>query len=643
MNKPKKLLAIVLCIAMLVCVLPMGALTAGAESQLLNLTVSDFSYKYLSRVSDTGVLYAQNDEGYYGVINTDGDVLIDFNSTEAPDLSYSDGYTKYMDALYNEKGEKILGESHWGFIEYSNGILLDVLLPTDHPPYRYYDLSDKTIFSINGDGKSVTVQPFNRNGLAVVTVNKGNFGPEKDYHTYVINKSGKIIFDHSCADKGHWVWNGMLGNDGWIPMATESDSDIITFVNYLTGETKILNGLTSKLGVDTNKIHIIYVRSNDEEIFTDDNLVVLRNNDSDTYFLYDIKNDNIIAQHSYIGLNRDSELNLIETTDGKFGYMDRSGNVLKLYDDATDFFNGYAMVKIDGMLYVIDEDFNIVSNGIEGDSAMALYNNYFSVKRGDNCYLVKLDLNKCNHIGGTATFEHGKICAICGQEYSAKLQHNHLSGAWKKDSKGWWYKYTDGCYPKNSWQQIVVEGWGEKWYHFDASGYMQTGWIKSGKAWYYLDSSGAMVTEDWIKDGGKWYYFDKSGIMVTRWQEIYDYSRWEYSWYYFNGSGAMQTGWQKIGNAWYYFNNSGAMLTNWQKIGGTWYYFKSSGAMQTGWFEDADGTWYYFKSGGAMQTGWLKLGGTWYYFTGSGAMVTGNRTIGGKVYRFNSSGACLNP
>ena len=54
-------------------------------------------------------------------------------------------------------------------------------------------------------------------------------------------------------------------------------------------------------------------------------------------------------------------------------------------------------------------------------------------------------------------------------------------------------------------------------------------------------------------------------------------------WYYYNSNGQLATGWQSIGGTWYYFNNTGAMQTGLQSIGGTWYYFNNSGAMQTGW------------------------------------------------------------
>ena len=84
-----------------------------------------------------------------------------------------------------------------------------------------------------------------------------------------------------------------------------------------------------------------------------------------------------------------------------------------------------------------------------------------------------------------------------------------VSGKWIKDSKGWWYRHSDGSYTTNDWEYIAGE-----WYYFNKQGYMQTGWISVGGKWYYLNSSGAMQT-GWISVGGKWYYLNSSGAMQT--------------------------------------------------------------------------------------------------------------------------------
>ena len=202
------------------------------------------------------------------------------------------------------------------------------------------------------------------------------------------------------------------------------------------------------------------------------------------------------------------------------------------------------------------------------------------------------------------------------------------TGRWITDSKGSWFRYPDGTYPKKAWK--LMDG---KWYYFDETGYVKTGWFQQGKTWYYSDTKGVMQI-NWKKIGGVWYYFNGSGAMVTGWQKIGG------TWYYFNGSGAMLTNWQKIGGIWYYMNGSGAMATGWQKIGGIWYYFNESGAMKTGW-QWISGRWYYMNGSGAMLTGWQKLGGIWYYFSGSGSMATGWQKIGTVWYYFNGSGAML--
>ncbi|SEP94021.1 Putative cell wall binding repeat-containing protein [Lachnospiraceae bacterium NE2001] len=113
------------------------------------------------------------------------------------------------------------------------------------------------------------------------------------------------------------------------------------------------------------------------------------------------------------------------------------------------------------------------------------------------------------------------------------------SGEWKQDSKGWWYKHTDGSYSKSKWEEI-----NKKWYYFDETGYMVSGeyrdgyWVGSDGAWveaykggkwasnktgkWYTDSSGWYPVASWLKIDGKWYYFDKTGYLVTK-QWVDDY------------------------------------------------------------------------------------------------------------------------
>lgn len=163
----------------------------------------------------------------------------------------------------------------------------------------------------------------------------------------------------------------------------------------------------------------------------------------------------------------------------------------------------------------------------------------------------------------------------------------------------WWYRDANGSYPANRWKLIE-----EKWYYFDAAGYMVTGWLRQGNAWYYLDGSGAMAT-GWLQLGGSWYYLDASGAMKTGW--FFDGA----TWYYLNGSGVMATDWLQLGGSWYYLGTGGTMVVGQQVIGKQTYYFNDSGVMVTGWNKREDG-WRYYTPSGAMAEGWVKVGTYWY-------------------------------
>ncbi len=78
-------------------------------------------------------------------------------------------------------------------------------------------------------------------------------------------------------------------------------------------------------------------------------------------------------------------------------------------------------------------------------------------------------------------------------------------GTWVQDEKGWWYKNSDGSYPKNEWKEIDAQ-----WYVFNAEGYMITGWYYSNSNWYFLDQSGKLLT-GWIETNGNRYYLEPAG------------------------------------------------------------------------------------------------------------------------------------
>lgn len=106
--------------------------------------------------------------------------------------------------------------------------------------------------------------------------------------------------------------------------------------------------------------------------------------------------------------------------------------------------------------------------------------------------------------------------AIIGVYTPATASAN--GGSWQRDSVGWWYKNSNGSYPKNDWQRI--DG---KWYYFDGRGYItHSKWERIKDYWYYFNTSGHMTENDWKMIGDKWYYFDNKGHMLSN-QWVGDY------------------------------------------------------------------------------------------------------------------------
>ena len=80
----------------------------------------------------------------------------------------------------------------------------------------------------------------------------------------------------------------------------------------------------------------------------------------------------------------------------------------------------------------------------------------------------------------------------------------------REESTGrWWYRNSDGSYPKGGWWQDPASG---IWYFFDEQGYMQTGWIDWNEKRYYCTESGAMAIGEYTIEGMQ-YRFDASGAL----------------------------------------------------------------------------------------------------------------------------------
>lgn len=223
---------------------------------------------------------------------------------------------------------------------------------------------------------------------------------------------------------------------------------------------------------------------------------------------------------------------------------------------------------------------------------------------------------------------------IEGNWYYYDADKNRASG-WRLVKNVWYF--FDGSneeYPGIMLSDTICQIDG-KYYGFNASGAMLTGWIERPEGWYYADQSGAFVM-DWVKSKGLWYYLNPAdeeypGRMCADTNiEINGLP------YVFLSTGAMKTGWDCVEGIWYYYDNySGQLVSDWQKINGKWYYFdlETKQMAPAGWHE-IDGTYYYMNTDGDMVTGWKWINGYWYYFGNNGAMREDWHQIDGLWYYF---------
>ena len=84
-----------------------------------------------------------------------------------------------------------------------------------------------------------------------------------------------------------------------------------------------------------------------------------------------------------------------------------------------------------------------------------------------------------------------------------------VSGTWKQDSKGWWFRLGNGGYAKDEY----ING-----YYLDKKGYWQKKWNgswKKDKTGWWFKAGKWYPKKQWLRVDRKYYYFNAKGYLVT--------------------------------------------------------------------------------------------------------------------------------
>lgn len=93
---------------------------------------------------------------------------------------------------------------------------------------------------------------------------------------------------------------------------------------------------------------------------------------------------------------------------------------------------------------------------------------------------------------------------------SSILAFSVQAAEWKQDEKGWYYEKDDGSRLVNQW---FVDPANNYQYHFDESGYMNTGKTCVDGVWHYFNDSGEMLYNYDSPDG---FVSTEDGVVVSK-------------------------------------------------------------------------------------------------------------------------------
>lgn len=131
--------------------------------------------------------------------------------------------------------------------------------------------------------------------------------------------------------------------------------------------------------------------------------------------------------------------------------------------------------------------------------------------KGDTSYIVKVrSISKFDKEEKSEWVESPSIYISSDKAAQFRENPDGGSGKWVQSAENgrWWYSNPDGTYPVNSWLQI-----GDKWYFFDAQGYMQTGWIQWEGREFYCSENGDMLTGCMTPDN---YWVGEDGAKIAQ-------------------------------------------------------------------------------------------------------------------------------
>lgn len=367
------------------------------ETVLKNIEISDWEYDDLSYFSRDYLVAKDNDKFS----------LIDYNGNKIDSGAFSQDIETEWDTvrLYMQDGCMIgvAGSEDTGYKSYLIDRNLNVL-STDEDEDGYYadyrdnlirkEYSDKkklTFITKDGDPINITIPSENisvsYSSYGKMIIGGGVYMQNIDAFSYVINTEDlianrKITTDiiKPCRYEGYYVipFINSINKEGWISGAIcerDAESEATNLIkkgyfNVNTGEFRESDQESNSCSYRAEKNGCGMTTIIDGRVLQS----VDNDGTDEIYKIYDISKESYASEERYYRAAISySDYLLVKNMDKKWGFIknDDLTHAGEWYEDASAFINGYALVKNDGVAYLVDENFETVSESIELESAKA--------------------------------------------------------------------------------------------------------------------------------------------------------------------------------------------------------------------------------------------------------------------------------
>ena len=243
------------------------------------------------------------------------------------------------------------------------------------------------------------------------------------------------------------IWNSKGEFIGMLPQFTNEENDF----SYSWPQAFFIDG-----GWQFNLGSLIAVKKNS---FTEDSVNqcvlvdVSKLGSKGSNYIESLPKKAVLYTGAYVGIN--TEKYWLATKDySTWDYIDHSGKVVKTYEDATDFFNGYAVVKDNGKGYLIDENFNVIKEFGKIERAICSLS-VFKIEKNDGSsefYIVnKSEESKKNKSASFSLNSNGvfimdtELFGATPEEVEKKIEHDIPDPVkWEYDGPNLEVSWLDG-------------------------------------------------------------------------------------------------------------------------------------------------------------------------------------------------------